>query len=176
MSTPSLLEGTERFMRAAGQHIPDRPERPEIRTLALRLAMLAEEVDEACKAAGIDLFTLGQAVEHGAATGHATSAVEFLVEEIEHAGTLNPVNTTELVDAYLDIGVVAWGGVLETAGAEAGNACADEVTRSNLAKIGPDGMCAKSPAGKVLKPADWTPPEIGLVLAKHRHPSHRAAE
>lgn len=36
----------------------------------------------------------------------------------------------------------------------------DEVSRSNLQKIGPDGKVHKREDGKVLKPEGWTPPDI----------------
>lgn len=36
-----------------------------------------------------------------------------------------------------------------------------EVARSNLAKIDPEtGVCIKRADGKILKPADWTPPDL----------------
>jgi hypothetical protein len=44
-----------------------------------------------------------------------------------------------------------------------------EVQRSNMAKLHPDGTYRKFPeghekAGKVMKPADWTAPDIAAVL------------
>ena len=36
----------------------------------------------------------------------------------------------------------------------------DEVARSNLQKIGPDGKVHKREDGKVMKPEGWTPPDI----------------
>ena len=45
-------------------------------------------------------------------------------------------------------------------------ACWNEVHRSNMAKIWPDGKVHKNPeTGKVLKPDDWQEPNLALVLA-----------
>lgn len=42
----------------------------------------------------------------------------------------------------------------------------DEVARSNLAKISPNGKVLKREDGKVLKPEGWTPPDIKSILEK----------
>jgi predicted HAD superfamily Cof-like phosphohydrolase len=44
-----------------------------------------------------------------------------------------------------------------------------EVSRSNLAKIDETtGKVLKRPDGKVLKPTDWTPPNIREILEKNK--------
>ena len=43
-----------------------------------------------------------------------------------------------------------------------------EVQRSNMAKLQPDGSCLKNEAGKVQKPAGWTPPNLHEILVEHR--------
>ena len=40
----------------------------------------------------------------------------------------------------------------------------DEVHRSNMAKIGPNGEVKRRTDGKVIKPDGWTPPDIKKVL------------
>jgi predicted HAD superfamily Cof-like phosphohydrolase len=40
-----------------------------------------------------------------------------------------------------------------------------EVQRSNMQKIGPDGVVARRPDGKILKPEGWRAPDIDLVLS-----------
>jgi len=40
----------------------------------------------------------------------------------------------------------------------------DEVARSNLEKISPNGKVLKREDGKVLKPEGWTPPDIKTIL------------
>jgi len=42
----------------------------------------------------------------------------------------------------------------------------DEVARSNLQKISPDGKVLKREDGKVQKPEGWTPPDIESIMAK----------
>ena len=43
----------------------------------------------------------------------------------------------------------------------------DEVARSNLAKISEDGTVLRREDGKILKPADWTEPDIKSILIDH---------
>ena len=40
----------------------------------------------------------------------------------------------------------------------------DEVSRSNLQKIMPDGRVHKRDDGKVMKPEGWTPPNIKAII------------
>jgi predicted HAD superfamily Cof-like phosphohydrolase len=40
-----------------------------------------------------------------------------------------------------------------------------EVQRSNMHKIGPDGVVVRRPDGKILKPEGWRAPDIDLVLS-----------
>lgn len=40
----------------------------------------------------------------------------------------------------------------------------EEVHRSNMAKLQPDGTVARREDGKVLKPEGWTPPDVAGVL------------
>lgn len=42
----------------------------------------------------------------------------------------------------------------------------DEVARSNISKIGSDGKVKRREDGKILKPDDWTPPNIKKILEK----------
>ena len=42
----------------------------------------------------------------------------------------------------------------------------DEVSRSNLQKIMPDGKVKKREDGKVMKPEGWTPPNIKAIIEK----------
>ncbi len=40
----------------------------------------------------------------------------------------------------------------------------DEVHKSNMAKLGPDGKPNRREDGKILKPDGWTPPDIKKIL------------
>ena len=42
----------------------------------------------------------------------------------------------------------------------------DEVHRSNMDKLGPDGHPKRREDGKILKPDGWTPPDIKSLLFK----------
>ncbi|WP_158608005.1 hypothetical protein [Nocardia panacis] len=158
MTTPNLLKGVETFMAAAEQPIPTKPAVPPTRILAARLLMLFEEFDELLIALGIEAVDVETA--HGSRDG-----AEWLAGLLEDGWrTGKGPDLVEMVDAFLDMAVVAYGGSLETAGLAGTHAAAAEVTRSNLAKILPDGTCLKREDGKVLKPEGWTPPDIGGAL------------
>lgn len=44
------------------------------------------------------------------------------------------------------------------------DACFEEVHRSNMTKLGPDGRAIKNEAGKVMKPDTYTPPNLESIL------------
>lgn len=44
------------------------------------------------------------------------------------------------------------------------DACWNEVHRSNMAKINPDGSVTRREDGKILKPAGWTPPNLHSIM------------
>jgi predicted HAD superfamily Cof-like phosphohydrolase len=71
----------------------------------------------------------------------------------------------ETADAIIDILVVAIG-----AGLSLGlpmQALWDEVMRSNMSKVMPDGTVHRRADGKVLKPLTYSPPDIERVLREH---------
>lgn len=47
----------------------------------------------------------------------------------------------------------------------------DEVHRSNMAKLGADGKPLRREDGKIIKPKNWTPPDIEGVLKKLKNNS-----
>ncbi len=161
---PGLLDGVEVFMRAADQPIPDTPAVPPAPVLALRLALILEEVEELFTAAGITKRELGTLVGGWRAEEYTEQILGLIEYDEEFGGS---VDLAELIDAYHDITIIARGGALESAGVAATFATANEVTRSNLAKIGPDGKIAKRADGKGIKPEGWTPPDLVGVLASH---------
>lgn len=151
-----ILTGTELFMRAAGQPIPDRPAVPAAETIALRLSLLVEEVNELCRAVGFD------DIDHYLDCA-ANDAVEWQLSRTDLGG----IDIVEMVDAFHDIVVVAHGGALETAGSDATKATAAEVTRSNLDKV-VDGKVLRREDQKIMKPENWTPPQIAAVLEAYK--------
>lgn len=70
----------------------------------------------------------------------------------------------EAADGLADIIVIAYGTLLAYYGKEKTLRILDEVGRSNLDKIGPDGTVARRDDGKILKPEGWRGPDISAVL------------
>lgn len=77
-------------------------------------------------------------------------------------------NSLEQLDALVDILVVTVGAI-HSMGADASGAW-NEVMRTNFAKINSvTGKVVKREDGKVLKPTDWTPPDLEPFITKTNH-------
>lgn len=86
------------------------------------------------------------------------------VEELELALIRN--DRIEELDALIDILVVTIGAI-HSMGAD-GEGAWNEVMRTNFAKIDPEtGKVRKREDGKVLKPSNWSPPELEPYLIKN---------
>lgn len=92
----------------------------------------------------------------------------LIKEEISELMAAVKVNDqVETLDALVDILVVTIG-AMHSMGANAEGAW-QEVMRSNLAKIDPEtGRVQKRGDGKVLKPANWQPPNLKPYLDKSK--------
>lgn len=112
----------------------------DVECTGLRAALVQEEAGELAAAAGY----------------HAPAWVRME----------QPVDLVELADAAADLAYVSLGALLHLFGEECTRAIWAEVHRSNMAKF-PDGVCTRNASGKVVKPADWTPPDIVGVLLAH---------
>jgi predicted HAD superfamily Cof-like phosphohydrolase len=89
--------------------------------------------------------------------------IEEEAEELNDAIRNN--NPVESLDALIDILVVTIGAI-HSMGADAKGAW-NEVMRTNFAKIDPaTGKVNKREDGKVMKPADWTPPDLVPYMKK----------
>lgn len=78
-------------------------------------------------------------------------------------------NMAEFVDGAIDsIYVILWS--LLKFGIPVQD-CFDEVQRSNMAKLQPDGTLLKNEFGKVQKPAGWTPPDLFGILQRQFDPA-----
>lgn len=83
---------------------------------------------------------------------------------------LQQADAVEQLDALIDILVVTIGAI-HSAGFD-GEGAWNEVMRTNFAKIDRDtGRVLKREDGKVLKPADWKPPELGQYLTRRQEHS-----
>jgi predicted HAD superfamily Cof-like phosphohydrolase len=89
--------------------------------------------------------------------------IEEEAEELNEAIRKN--DPVEALDALIDILVVTIGAI-HSMGADAEGAW-NEVMRTNFAKIDPaSGKVRKREDGKVLKPADWSPPNLIPYMKK----------
>jgi len=90
-----------------------------------------------------------------------------LVDE-EFAELSNAYRELDIVEVADAIGDLIW--VLQGLALSIGipqQAVWDEIARSNLAKIDPEtGTVLKREDGKVLKPDDWTEPDIETILSQ----------
>ena len=92
--------------------------------------------------------------------------VQLIGEETgELADAINANDSVETLDALIDILVVTIGAI-HSRGWDAEGAW-DEVMRTNAAKIDLDtGKVRKREDGKVLKPLNWTPPNLAPSIKK----------
>lgn len=107
-----------------------------------------------------DVVTFINACDQVKSVENASLYRNLMVEEYnEFIHALNQRDEVEQLDACMDLIWVTLG-FCYMKGYNVEGAWA-EVARSNLAKIDPTtGKVIKRPDGKVLKPADWTPPNL----------------
>ena len=70
----------------------------------------------------------------------------------------------EMLDADVDLVWVTIGAAF-SAGSKVHDAV-QEVARSNMAKIFPDGTMHKNEYGKIIKPPGWTPPDLSKFVCQ----------
>lgn len=94
--------------------------------------------------------------------------VALIQEELQELqDAIDAGNIVEVADAIADLLYVVYGAG-HAFGIDA-QACFDEVHRSNLTKLGPDGTAKKNEAGKILKPETYSPPNLHKVLFGESH-------
>lgn len=95
-----------------------------------------------------------------------TMYVRLISEEVsELADAIAVDDRVEILDALQDILVVTVGAI-HSMGAD-GEGAWNEVMRSNLSKIdSATGKVIKRDDGKVLKPANWSPPELSPYVIR----------
>lgn len=139
--TSTQLDKVRDFMRAAEQHIPERPCVPNADVAALRVKLIAEELLELAVAS--DVY-FRYALEDGFEQCHTVPTASSIIDA---------------ADAFADLlyvvlgGAIAWGIDL--------NKVFDEVHAANMRKF--DGG-SKRADGKWQKPANWQPPDIRAVV------------
>ncbi|MFD6092827.1 phosphoribosyl-ATP diphosphatase [Oerskovia sp. NPDC060338] len=118
--------------------------------LELRYSLVAEEFAE-----------LTEAVYGAEAGAQVRAATARVVAEGDDTGA----DVVEILDALADLVVVEHGWAIE-AHLPLEEALV-EVHRTNMAKLGPDGLpILRAGDNKILKPAGWTPPDLAGVIAR----------
>lgn len=113
----------------------------------LRIELIREEFEELCEAA------LGR-------------TVYVIVAPQPSVSEFRPGNVVGIADALADLVYVINGAAL-CYGIDLDEVF-EEVHRSNMAKLGPDGKPIYREDGKVLKPEGWEPPDIAGVLGVNK--------
>ncbi|MBM4707881.1 hypothetical protein GS982_01605 [Rhodococcus hoagii] len=188
--TPDILTGTRLFMEAAGQLPSPGFADADIRTL--RLSLLEEEFRELLDADEHDnMVEIADAlldiivVAWGTILAYGSYDVKLTIPPLrrDSVWVTGIGEITRIMNDYRDgesdndewkISVnlyrlirAAWRTLELYFDEKVALQCADEVTRSNLAKI-VDGKVIKHPeTGKVLKPEGWTAPNIAGALADY---------
>ena len=152
-------EDVSAFHRAMGQPVHEgAPRELEEGRMRMRLKLIKEEFFELLAACEIwPKFGLADGGE---------MRVEEMIDDAIDCDFAGHVNLVEVADALADLDYVVEGCRVEM-GID-GEAIHDEVHRSNMAKLGPDGKPLMREDGKITKPDGWTPPDIAGVLAKMR--------
>lgn len=136
-----------KFMRLAGQEIPEKPTVPSADVRILRAKLILEEALETVNALGVEV------------AGWHFDSLTFADLQFYDNGKPDLI---EIADGCADISVVTIGTLLACGIAD--DAVLREVDESNLRKFGPGSGRRKD--GKWMKPADWTPPDLAKVLAE----------
>lgn len=138
------------------QEVKETPELPDPETLLLRARLVFEEALEFVAACGCEVT-----MKIASPQGEEKTVIVTDDVTVEWDGTLQP-DLIEYVDACVDQLVVTYG-ALNAAGVKV-QPVWDEVHRSNMSKVWPDGTIHKREDGKVLKPDTYSPADVRGVL------------
>jgi predicted HAD superfamily Cof-like phosphohydrolase len=87
---------------------------------------------------------------------------DLLIEEVNELEQAD--NIVDVADALIDILYIVYGTLHEYGLADRAVMLFDEVHRSNMSKVGPDGVPIFREDGKVLKPESYSPPKLRLII------------
>lgn len=129
--------------------VPDasEPTVDDERISLLRVRLIAEELNELCVALGLSV---------------RIATVDVPQNEVEPA---DPVAT---LDALTDLEYVLSGSWLQLGFASMRHDALHEVHRSNMQKLGPNGLPIIDARGKVSKPPGWRAPNLSAVIRKFK--------
>lgn len=148
-------------MKAAGQKVRAVPEIATEDERKLRAKLILEESLETIKALGFDAQLTWQAVSSGGQTTRVWQQV--LIGDVVFVEHDREPDIEGVADGCADIMVVTLG-TLSAFGIDADKVL-EEVHRANKDKF-PDGKAILRDDGKYLKPKNWWPPDIALILKK----------
>lgn len=91
--------------------------------------------------------------------------LDLLYEELDELrDALDAGDIVEVVDALGDLQYVLDGAFLAFGYHKMKDAVMKEIHRSNMSKLGPDGLPVLREDGKVMKGPDYSPPDLASVL------------
>lgn len=93
---------------------------------------------------------------------------DLLIEEVEeYDEACREGNLVEVADALGDIMYLLIGAVTEHGLQECIREIMDEIQRSNMSKVQMDGTVLKREDGKVIKPVNFSKPDIRRIIQNH---------
>jgi predicted HAD superfamily Cof-like phosphohydrolase len=162
MNTPTrplhdIVRATRQFNLAAGRTEDVFDPRAIALHLGLQLEEMAETLAAVCNHPNVremDRLSLWR-------VANLIKDMDAVATEFKNGlfdGSVLNADRQELLDGCIDVIVVSIGNIMS----QGANmlAAMDHVAGKNLEKIGPDGVCIKNAAGKIQKPAGWTPPVL----------------
>lgn len=146
-----IRKNVKEFHEAGNQPVLDKPQIPPEDRVILRGKLITEEYFETMEALFPELEEY---------FNHLKETVQEKIKETNPDET--PPNIVELADGLGDLDYVVEGTRLEFG--INGEPVGMEIQRSNMAKFGPGSWIRED--GKVMKPPDWTAPDIEGELKK----------
>lgn len=169
----------EAFMQQAGQEVPAVPTMPDPETRVLRAKLILEEALETIvRGLGVEVRIHHE--DDGVMRSFTIDSKSIVSNQGNHFDhedvtlwVAREPDMQEIADGCADISVVTIG-TLSACGI-ADEPLLAEVDEANLRKFGPGGYRSDgsdgNPAGKWIKPKDWTPPNIQQVLDAQATPT-----
>lgn len=125
----------------------------------LRCRLLLEEVGEYCVSSGVAAHLFVDPMK-ALLSGNQDDGVTLTAVAVKA-----PVDVVQCARELADIQYVCDGAMLVWGFPK--GAIVSEVHRANMSKLGADGMPMRNDLGKILKGPNFTPPDVGQVLAAH---------
>ena len=96
--------------------------------------------------------------------------IDILREEIEELeAAMEEQNFVEIGDAIIDSIYILIGHALEFGFAHRLVECFDEVQRSNMSKLGADGLPMYRQDGKIMKGPNYSPPNLSAIILPDKY-------